>query len=52
MVSKIFFLIALFITVCWIILFSLFNNSIAIHLIAVFALLVFFTSYVTRNNEY
>lgn len=51
MISKIFFLIALILTVIWLILFSFFNEIIYIHIVAVIAIIIFGISYVTRNNE-
>ncbi len=51
MISKIFFLIALILTVIWLIVFSFFNEIIYIHIVAVIAIIIFGISYVTRNNE-
>lgn len=52
MISKISFLIAIIITIIWGILFSYFNDSVYIHIVAIVAILTFGVSYVTRNNEY
>jgi len=52
MVSKIFFLIALILAICWMFVFLLFSTYFAVHIIAIMAVLLLGASYVTRNNEY
>lgn len=51
MISKVSFLVALILSVCWAVLFSFFNEVIYIHILAIIALLIFGISYVTRNQE-
>ena len=51
MISKVSFLIALILSVCWAVLFSFFNEMIYIHILAVVALLIFGISFLTRNQE-
>jgi len=52
MVSKIFFLAALIFALIWMFVFAFFTNSIAVHILAIMAILLLATSYITRNAEY
>ncbi|HRZ97774.1 MAG TPA: hypothetical protein P5084_09460 [Paludibacter sp.] len=50
MLSKIIFSIAIGLVVCWIYLFTLFDNFIYIHLVAIVAIFGFIVSYFTKSK--
>ena len=51
MISKIFFLAALILIVCWIILFLIFDTIAAIHIIAILGIICLVVSHVTKNDD-
>jgi hypothetical protein len=49
--SKVIFILALTLVVCWILLFTFFDDSIYVHIVVVVALIGFIVSYFTKSKS-